>query len=52
MPIGGAMLTELGSPGFAARLAASPLSAWLVGMAIAMQVGAAFAIKKLARIRA
>jgi tight adherence protein B len=52
MPIGGAGLAELASPGFAARLASSPLSAWLVGMAIAMQVGAAFAIKRLAQIRA
>jgi tight adherence protein B len=52
MPIGGAMLAELASPGFVGNLAASPLSAWLVGMAIAMQVGAAFAIKRLARIRA
>ena len=52
MPIGGAGLAELASPGFVARLATSPLTAWLVGMAIAMQVAAAFAIKKLARIRA
>jgi tight adherence protein B len=52
MPIGGAALAELASPGFVAHLASSPLSAWLVGMAIAMQVGAAFAIKRLARIRA
>jgi tight adherence protein B len=52
MPIGGAMLAELASPGFVGNLAASPLSAWLVGMAVAMQVGAAFAIKRLARIRA
>lgn len=52
MPVGGAMLAELASPGFVGNLAASPLSAWLVGMAIAMQVGAAFAIKRLARIRA
>lgn len=52
MPIAGAGLAELASPGFAARLASSPLTAWLVGMAIAMQLGAAFAIKKLARIRA
>jgi tight adherence protein B len=52
MPIGGAMLAELASPGFVGNLASSPLSAWLVGMAIAMQVGAAFAIKRLAHIRA
>jgi tight adherence protein B len=52
MPIGGAMLAELASPGFVGNLAASPLSAWLVGMAVAMQAGAAFAIKRLARVRA
>jgi tight adherence protein B len=52
LPLGGAGLAELASPGFVAGLASSPLSAWLVGMAIAMQVGAAFAIKRLARIRA
>ena len=52
MPIGGAGLAELASPGFVGNLASSPLSAWLVGMAIAMQVGAAFAIKRLARLRA
>jgi tight adherence protein B len=52
LPLGGAGLAELGSPGFIATLASSPLSAWLVGLAIALQVGAAFAIKHLARIRA
>jgi tight adherence protein B len=52
LPVGGAGLAELASPGFVANLAASPLSAWLVGMAIAMQAGAAFAIKRLAQIRA
>jgi tight adherence protein B len=52
LPLGGACLAELASPGFAAGLASSPLSAWLVGMAVAMQVGAALAIKRLARIRA
>jgi tight adherence protein B len=52
MPIGGACLAELGSPGFVRHLAESPLSAWLVGMAIAMQIGAAFAIRRLARLRA
>jgi tight adherence protein B len=52
LPIGGAGLAELASPGFTAGLASSPLSAWLVGMAVAMQLGAAFAIKRLARIRA
>ena len=52
MPLGGACLAELGSPGFLAGLASSPLTAVLVGLAIAMQIGAAFAIRHLARIRA
>jgi tight adherence protein B len=51
LPLGGAGLAELASPGFAGRLAAFPLSAVLVGMAVAMQVGAAFAIRRLARTR-
>jgi tight adherence protein B len=52
MPIGGACLAELASPGFVSHLAQSRLTAWLVGMAIAMQTGAAFAIRRLARLRA
>ena len=52
LPIAGAALAELASPGFAGRLVSSPLTAWLLAMAVAMQVGAAFAIRRLARIRA
>lgn len=52
LPLGGAILAELGSPGFVRGLVTSPLSGWLVGMAVAMQAGAAFAIRRLARIRA
>lgn len=52
LPLGGAALAELASPGFVAGLATSPLTAWFLGMAVAMQVGAAFAIRRLARIRA
>jgi tight adherence protein B len=51
LPAGGAGLAELASPGFLGRLAAFPLSAWFLGMALAMQVGAAFAIRRLARSR-
>ena len=51
LPIGGAGLAELASPGFVARLLGSPLTGVLVGMAVAMQIGAAFAIRALARIR-
>jgi len=52
MPLGGALLAELGRPGFAAGLLASPLTAWLAGMALAMQAGAWFAIRRLARVEA
>jgi tight adherence protein B len=52
LPIGGAGLAELASPGFIPGLLASPLTGVLVAMAVAMQVAAAFAINRLARIRA
>jgi tight adherence protein B len=52
LPLGGAGLAELASPGFIGHLASSPLTGTLVGMAIAMQIGAALAIRKLARLRA
>ena len=52
LPLGGAGLAELASPGFVVRLISFPLSAWLLGMAIALQVGAAFAIRRLAQMRA
>lgn len=52
LPLGGAALAELGSPGFVAHLLAFPLSAWLLGMAIAMQIAAAWAIRRLSRSRA
>ncbi|HWM11405.1 MAG TPA: type II secretion system F family protein [Solirubrobacteraceae bacterium] len=50
LPLGGALLAELASPGFAAGLASSFLTAWLVGLAIAMQVAAAFLIRRLGRV--
>jgi tight adherence protein B len=50
LPLGGALLAELASPGFAAGLAGSLLTAWLVGLAIAMQVAAAFLIRRLGRV--
>ena len=39
LPLGGALLAELASPGFLAELWHSPLTAWLVGLALALQVG-------------
>ena len=51
LPLGGAMLAELASPGFIAGLWGSFLTAWLVGIAIVLQVVAAVAIRRLGRVR-
>jgi tight adherence protein B len=51
LPLGGALLAELASPGFVAGLASSLLTAWLVGLALAMQVAAAVLIRRLGRVR-
>lgn len=50
LPLGGALLAELASPGFVGGLASSFLTAWLVGLALAMQVAAAFLIRRLGRV--
>lgn len=50
LPLGGALLAELASPGFVAGLLGSLLTAWLVGLAVAMQVGAAVLIGRLGRV--
>jgi tight adherence protein B len=52
MPVGGALLTELASPGWFAGLWSSVLTAWLVGIAIALQVTAAVLTRRLGRVRA
>jgi tight adherence protein B len=49
MPLAGAVLAELGSPGFAARLLANPLSAWLTMLAILLQVAAMLCVRRLSR---
>jgi tight adherence protein B len=51
MPLGGALLAELASPGFVAGLWSSFLTAWLVGIAVVLQVVAAVAIRRLGRVR-
>ena len=51
LPLGGALLAELASPGFIAGLWSSFLTAWLVGLALAMQVVAAVLIRRLGRVR-
>ena len=52
LPLGGALLAELANPGYAASLARSPLTSWLAGAAIVLQVLAAVSIRRLARVRA
>lgn len=52
LPLGAAALAELASPGYLAGLAGSFLTAWLVGLALVLQVAAAVAIRRLARVRA
>jgi tight adherence protein B len=52
LPLAGAALAELASPGYLRSLAGSFLTAWLGGLAIAMQVAAAVLIRKLGRVRA
>ncbi len=51
LPVGGALLTELASPGFLVGLTTSFLTAWLVGIAVALQIVAAVAIRRLGRVR-
>jgi tight adherence protein B len=51
LPLGGALLAELASPGYLRSLAGSFLTAWLAGLALAMQVVAAVLIRRLGRVR-
>ena len=51
LPLGGAGLAELASPGFLTGLTDGFLTAWLVGLALAMQAAAAAAIRTLGRAR-
>jgi tight adherence protein B len=52
LPLGGALLAELASPGYLRGLASSFLTAWLAGLAIGLQVVAAVLIRRLAKVRA
>jgi tight adherence protein B len=51
LPLGGGLLAELASPGYMSSLAGSFLTAWLAGLALAMQVIAAVLIRRLGRVR-
>ena len=49
LPLGAAALAELADPGFVARLLANPISAWLTGMAVVLQLLAVVCVRRLAR---
>ena len=51
LPVGGAALAELASPGWITGLWSSFLTAWLVGIALFLQLLAAFLIRRLGRVR-
>ena len=51
LPLGGGLLAELASPGWFAGLWSSFLTAWLVGIAVVLQVAAAVLMRRLARVR-
>ena len=51
LPLGGALLAELASPGFVQGLLGTFITAWLVGIAIALQVAAAVIIRRLGKVR-
>ena len=51
MPVGGGLLAELASPGWFVGLWSSFLTAWLVGIALMLQVAAALITRRLGRVR-
>jgi tight adherence protein B len=51
MPVGGGLLAELASPGWFAGLWSSFLTAWLVGVALVLQLTAAVLTRRLGRVR-
>jgi tight adherence protein B len=51
LPLGGALLAELASPGWFAGLWSSFLTAWLVGIALVLQAVAAVLMSRFARVR-
>jgi tight adherence protein B len=51
LPLGGALLVELASPGLVSSLTSSLVTGWLVGMALFLQLLAAVLIRHLGRVR-
>jgi Flp pilus assembly protein TadB len=50
MPTGGALFAELLQPGFLAKLLASPPSAVLLALAVALQIAGFVAIRRFAQV--
>jgi tight adherence protein B len=50
LPLGGGLLAELASPGWFAGLWSSFLTAWLVGIALVLQLTAAVLIRRFGRV--
>lgn len=50
LPLAAAALAELGSPGYLGSLFRAPLTAWLLGCALAFQLGALVLISRIARV--
>jgi tight adherence protein B len=50
LPAGAAGLAELASPGYIGSLAKAPLTAWLVGLAVLLQLFAFLAIHRMAKV--
>jgi tight adherence protein B len=50
LPLAAAALAELGSPGYLGSLFRAPLTAWLLGCALAFQLGALGLIARIARV--
>ena len=51
LPIGAAALVELAKPGYMGELLQAPLSAWLLGCALAFQALALVLIQRMSRVR-
>jgi tight adherence protein B len=51
LPLGGGLLAELASPGVVTGLAESAVTAWLVTLALGLQLAAAVLIRRLGRVR-
>lgn len=52
LPLGAAALVELAKPGYMGELLQAPLSAWLLGCALAFQALALVLIQRMSRVRA